>query len=212
MNKFLITLNLEKINIPDRDLLDQLLARNPDCYTRVTAGKDRSVMLENRLRGVLNEPAPNTPNYDFCYGKGFYFDNCKVELKQASGNTKLFYQVKPALYDKILCVKEEKLASYWFIIKTKDVSSKVGTINKEKDKILLSKQHEGHLTEGQIGIDAATWKFVKGKTDKITKSGKDMFSDKATFIGKYTPIIYDKEDLNLKDSDIKEILSFVKSF
>lgn len=212
MGKYLITIDTEKLNNPDKDLFDQILARNPDCYTRSTAGKVGSVLLENRLRDAISEPSPSTPNYDFCYGKGFFFDKCKVELKQASGNTSLFFQVKPALYDKIIMVKEEKLASFWFVINTSDISSKVGKLNKEKGKILLSKQHEGNLEEGQLGLDVATRNFIKGKTKEIIKSGKDLFSDKATFIGKYNPILYDKKNLNLEDSDIIDILSFVKSF
>jgi len=212
MKKVLLTLDTAKLNIPYKLLLDQILARNPDCYTRSTAGKVGSVLLENRLREVISEPAPSTPNYDFCYGKGRFFSNCKVELKQASGNTSLFFQVKPALYDKILMVKEEKLASYWFVMKTSDISSKVGRKNKEKGKLLLSKQHEGNPTEGQIGMDIATRKFMSGESDTILKKGKDQFSDIATFIGKFNPILYDKKDLNIEDADLLSILSFVKSF
>ena len=212
MDRILITLDTNKLNIPDKELFEQLLARNPDSFTRSTAGKIGSVLLEKRLRLVISEPAPSTPNYDFCSGKGYFFDKTKVELKQASGNTTLFFQVKPSLYDKVLMVKEEKLASYWFIIKTSDISSKVGKENKEEGKILLSKQHEGNMTEGQLGMDINTINFIKGKNSELKKSGKDRFSDKVTFIGKYNPILYDKSDLNLPDSDVMEILSFVKSF
>jgi hypothetical protein len=178
-------------------------------------GASKAKITEDRFRSVIGESRPSTTNYDFASGEGTFFNTDRVELKQFTGqNNWKAQQVKPLLYDKVLMCREEKDASFWFVVKTELISSKVSTLQnryKEPGKLRLNGQHKGNLHEGMIGMDKNTKAFIKGKCLQIIPSNKDEWSDLVTFIGKFPPLNYSKEDLGLDDSEVLSILTFVKN-
>lgn len=179
-------------------------------------GAQKAKLTEERFRGVLNEGRPPITDYDFNSGEGTFFGKDRVELKQWSGdNNWKAQQVKPHLYDKILMCREEKEHSFWFVVKTSQISSQVSTLKNrhhEPGKLKLNGQHKGNLNEGMVQMDKNTRNFIKGITDTIIPSGKDEWSDIVTFIGKYPPLDYFKPDLGLSDNEILSILTFVKNY
>ena len=86
-----------------------------------------------------------------------------------------FLQVKPTTFDYMIAVILYKDAMALYLIESDDISSKTGKENKELGKIMLSKQHRGHSTEGSI-------------------SGKE--------INKYLVGVYNTPDIKLKFSEM----------
>ena len=173
-------------------------------------GGEKAKLTEDRFRGLTNSPRPSTPNYDLNVSPK------TVDLKQwfwesEEDNNCKAQQVKPHLYDCILMCNETSENSYWFVVNTDKISSKVGKDNKEDGKLLLSKQHEGNMTEGQLLMDVHIKNFITGKTSEIIKKNKDKFSDLVTFIGKFPPLNYNRKDLGLDDSEVLSILTFVRN-
>jgi len=158
------------------------------------SGKERSEMLENRLRSVINEKKPDTTDYDFCSGKSYFFGDKKVELKQfdALGSSPKLQQVKPALYDTILVVAEYTSKSEWWVIKSDKISTRSGKENKEENKLTLQRQHKDSEFEGQVSF-------------------AEPFKKSATKIYETNNIDYTKETLNLSDKDILNILTLTKN-
>jgi hypothetical protein len=134
----------------------------------------------------------------------------KGESKYSSKHNFSMLQVKPKEYEYILYNYLHLDHTDWFLIKTKDISSKPGKENKEEGKMPLSRQHRGHETEGQVCLDINTKKFIKNKTVFFKKSGKDKFSDFATYVGRTSPIKWDQKDLGQNENDKKQIASYVR--
>jgi hypothetical protein len=178
-------------------------------------GAQKAKLTEERLRKTLNEGRPPTTDYDFNSGPGTFFGEQRVELKQLTLSNDKAQQVKPLLYDKILICLETKESSFWFVVNTSEISPKVSTKDnryKEKGKLRLNGQHKGNLHEGMIQMDKNTKNFILGKTNNITPANNDEWSDLVTFIGKYPPLNYLKDDLGLTDQDILSILVFVRDY
>lgn len=187
-----ITINTEQFSEEQLNQLFRLLGPN---YAPSLSGKEKSELLEARMRLCLGEPRPDTTDYDFCNGEGFFFDEDKVELKQfdALGSSPKLQQVKPALYNKILVAAEFPDFTDWWVIKSDKISSVAGKENKEEGKLTLQRQHKGNELEGQITF---TEQFKKAATN-ILSTG---------------PINYNSETLGLSDEHILEILTFVKNY
>ena len=67
-----IIVQLDKLSDEKRNKILEILG---DDYSLNLSGKDKSEMLEARLRRVINETKPNTTNYDFWYGQNFFFSD-----------------------------------------------------------------------------------------------------------------------------------------
>ena len=186
-----IVIDTENFTKEQSEMLFQIIGKQ---YALSLSGKERSEMLENRLRSVIGETKPDTTDYDFCSGDDYFFGNLKIELKQfdALGSSPKLQQVKPTLYDNILVVAEYPNKSEWWVIKSDKISSKSGKENKEEDKLTLQRQHKDSEFEGQVSF---TGPFKKSAT-KIYES---------------TPIDYTEETLNLSDQDILTILTLTKN-
>jgi len=158
------------------------------------SGKEKSELLEDRLRKTINEKRPKTTDYDFETGQDYFFTDDKVELKQfnALGSSPKLQQVKPHLYDKILVAAEFENKTEWWLLLTKNISSNAGKENKENGKLVLQRQHKGNLLEGQITF---TKEFKKQST-LLTTTG---------------PINYKETDLGLNDYELKNILILTKN-
>lgn len=187
-----IIIQLDKLSDEKRNKILEILG---DDYSLNLSGKDKSEMLEARLRRVINETKPNTTNYDFCYGQNFFFSDCRLELKQFSmfGKSPKLQQVKPELYDKILVCAEYENYAEWWVLRTSLISSKAGKENKETGKLTLTRQHKGNEYEGQI--------MFNGKFQKV-----------ATKICQTGVINYKNNDLGLNDEETLYILNFVKNY
>ena len=172
--------------------LFQLLGNN---FKMSLSGKEKSELLEARMRLTLHESRPETTDYDFRSGEGFFFNDDKVELKQfdALGSSPKLQQVKPALYNKILVAAEFPDYTDWWVITCDKISSVAGKENREEGKLTLQRQHKGNELEGQITFT-------------------DQFKNAATNILSTGPINYSSEDLGLSDEHIREILNFVKNY
>jgi HKD family nuclease len=186
-----ITIDTQKIS-PDK--VKEIFRILGDNYTMSLSGKEKSELLEARVRITLGEPRPNTTDYDFCQGNGYFFEKDKIELKQfdALGSSPKLQQVKPALYNKILVAAEYPNNTEWWVISSNKISSVAGKENREEGKLTLQRQHKGNLLEGQVTFT----KQFKNEATKITTTG---------------PVNYTKKDLGLTDEEIFEILNFVKN-
>jgi hypothetical protein len=189
MNK--ITIDLEKFTQEKRN---QILALLDDDYTLSLTGKEKSEKTEIRMRRVLQESRPDTTDYDFRSGQGYFFANEKVELKQfdAEGKQPKLQQVKPELYDKIIVIAEYQDKALWYLLHTDKISKLAGKNHKEPGKLALNSQHKGNAKEGQISFNKT---FLKN----------------AIYITQTSKIDYRKDDLGITDDKILEILEFTKN-
>lgn len=186
-----VVIDSENFTKEEFEMIFQIVGQK---YALSLSGKERSEMLENRLRSVIGEKKPDTTDYDFCSGEGYFFGNKKVELKQfdALGSSPKLQQVKPSLYDTILVVAEYPSKSEWWVIKSDKISTKSGKENKEEDKLTLQRQHKDSEFEGQVSF-------------------KEPFKKSATKIYETSNIDYTQETLNLSDEEILNILTLTKN-
>lgn len=187
-----ITVNTEQFTEEQVRQLFTILGEN---YTMSLSGKEKSELLEARMRFVLGEPRPETTDYDFRTGEDYFFSTDRVELKQfdAMGSSPKLQQVKPALYNKILVAAEFPDFTEWWVINSNKISSVAGKENKEEGKLTLQRQHKGNELEGQITFTS-------------------QFKNQATHILNTGPINYTLSNLGLSDEHILEILTFVKNY
>lgn len=186
-----ITIDTDRFSIEQVQEIFEIIGEN---YTMSLSGKEKSELLEARMRKVISEPRPTTTDYDFCFGEQFFFKNDKVELKQfdAMGSSPKLQQVKPALYNKILVAAEFPNHTEWWLLKSEKISSKAGKEHKEQGKLTLQRQHKGNELEGQITFNHQ----FKKQAVKILETG---------------PVKYTQEDLNLTDKEIMDVLNFVNN-
>lgn len=186
-----ITIDTDRLTEEQRLRLFEIIGEE---FNLSLSGKEKSELLENRMRFSLGEPRPDTTDYDFCYGESYFFDNDKVELKQfdALGSSPKLQQVKPALYNKILVAAEFPETTEWWVITSDKISAVAGKEHKEEGKLTLQRQHKGNELEGQITFT-------------------QQFKDSATFIQSTGPVNYTLDNLGLTDDEIIEILTFVKN-
>jgi hypothetical protein len=186
-----ITINTEQFNEEQIRQLFNILGEN---YSMSLSGKEKSELLEARMRFTLAEPRPETTDYDFRTGEDYFFTTDKVELKQfdALGSSPKLQQVKPALYNKILVAAEFPDFTEWWVIKSDKISQVAGKENKEDGKLTLQRQHKGNELEGQITFT-------------------QQFKNSATYILSSGPIDYTQTDLGLTDETILQILTYVKN-
>ena len=186
-----ITIDTEQFTEEQVRQLFNIIGEN---YNMSLSGKEKSELLEARIRFTLGEPRPETTDYDFRTGEEYFFTTDKVELKQfdALGSSPKLQQVKPALYNKILVAAEFPEFTEWWVIKTDKISQVAGKENKEDGKLTLQRQHKGNELEGQI---------------TFTQQFKSM----ATYLLSTGPIDYTQSNLGLTDEYILEILNHVKN-
>lgn len=187
-----IKIDTEILNQEQLQQLFEILGNN---YTLSLSGKEKSELLEARMRKCIGEPRPDTTDYDFCTGENYFFKTDKLELKQfdALGTSPKLQQVKPALYNKILVCAEFPSKAEWWVIKSDKISAKAGKEFKENDKLTLQRQHKGNEHEGQITFT-------------------DQFKEKAQFICETGPVVYTLSDLGLTDEEILTILNYTKNY
>jgi hypothetical protein len=163
-------------------------------FKRALSGKEKSELTESRFRQFLKEDRPKTTDYDFCSGEGYFFESCRVELKQFDVLKKSpkLQQVKPYCYDLIIVGAEYKNKTEWWLLETNKISSSAGKEHQELGKLPLNRQHKGNQKEGQI-------------------SYSDRFKKTAIKVCDTGPINYSENDLGLSDQEISKILHFTKN-
>ena len=186
-----ISINLDLFTEEKRNQILEIIGDN---YSLSLTGKEKSELTEARMRRVIGEPKPDTTDYDFPSGEGFFFDTDKIELKQfdAEGKQPKLQQVKPELYNKIIVIAEFHDKALWYLLSTDKISKLAGKENKEPNKLPLNSQHKGNLKEGQISYNKP-------------------FKKAATFITETSKLDYRQDDLGITDEEILQILEFTKN-
>lgn len=186
-----IVVHLHELDEEKKTMVLQLVGEN---FSLFLTGKEKSEFTERRIRQVLRETRPDTTDYDFRTGDGFYFSQDRVELKQfdANGKQPKIQQVKPELYDKIVVVAEFQDKALWYLLHTDKISKLAGKKNKEDGKLALNSQHKGNTKEGQISYNKS---FIKT----------------AIYITETSKIDYRQDNLGISDEQILEILEFTKN-
>lgn len=116
-----------------------------DLKERLSTGHD--AIYQNQRIEIKVSRAIKSPQGDGTHIKS---RAVKYDKNNPFKNVNNFLQVKPSSFDYMIAVILYKDAMALYVIKSNDISTYTGKENKEIDKLLLSKQHRNHKTEGQL--------------------------------------------------------------
>lgn len=185
-----VSINIENLDEKQKNDFLSYLDDNNIKYEPLLTNKEKSDLLENRIRNIGGYEKPNTTMCDLILKNGKRNDIKEFDM---NGKSPKLQQVKPSFYDGIITVAKYDDRSDWWYTPTSIISFKSGKKNNEEGKIKLNTQHANNEIEGQIAYN------------------KD-FKSKSTFLGSLQQITYFRKDLNLKDDDLLNIINKLENF